>query len=215
MRSSYVLMCDVMRHKLTPALAALCLLSLWAPVASADIYAGLSAEGVPVFSDRPADGLLLLPETSDRPGVPMARHLSHPSSQAGMRRYARQVELAATEQGLDPALVHAVVQVESGYDALAVSPRGARGLMQLMPATASRLGVANSFDPAANLRGGTRYLRMLINAFDNDLPLALAAYNAGEGAVRRHAMRIPPYRETMMYVAAVMRRYQVLKELGA
>jgi len=208
-------MCNLMRHKFpasTLALAALCLLR--APAASADIYAGLSAEGVPVFSDRPADGLLLLPETSERSGVPMAHHLSHPSSQAGMQRYARQVELAATEQGLDPALVHAVVQVESGYDALAVSPRGARGLMQLMPATASRLGVADSFDPAANLRGGTRYLRMLINAFNNDLPLALAAYNAGEGAVRRHAMRIPPYRETMLYVAAVMRRYQALKELN-
>jgi soluble lytic murein transglycosylase-like protein len=202
-----------MRHKLpvsTTTLAALCLLLLWAPAASADIYAGLSAEGVPVFSDRPADGLLLLPETRDISGAPMAR----PTNQAGMRRYARQVELAATEQGLDPALVHAVVQVESGYDALAVSPRGARGLMQLMPATASRLGVADSFDPAANLRGGTRYLRMLIKAFDNDLPLALAAYNAGEGAVRRHAMRIPPYRETILYVAAVMRRYQALKELN-
>ncbi len=206
-------MCNLMRHKLpvsTTTLAALCLLLLWAPAASADIYAGLSAEGVPVFSDRPADGLLLLPETRDISGAPMAR----PTNQAGMRRYARQVELAATEQGLDPALVHAVVQVESGYDALAVSPRGARGLMQLMPATASRLGVADSFDPAANLRGGTRYLRMLIKAFDNDLPLALAAYNAGEGAVRRHAMRIPPYRETILYVAAVMRRYQALKELN-
>lgn len=193
------------------------LLVLWfaclAQPAQADIYAGYAADGVPVFSDRPAAGLQLFLETADLPDGSPARRVAPETARAGMLRHARLVELAAAEHGLDPELVHAVVQVESGYDARAVSPRGARGLMQLMPATASRLGVADSFDPAANLRGGTRYLRMLIDAFGNDLRLALAAYNAGEGAVRRHALRIPPYRETIAYVDAVMRRYRLLRGL--
>lgn len=127
-----------------------------------------------------------------------------------MRRHSQQIELAAAEQGLDPALLHAVVQVESGYNAQAVSPRGATGLMQLMPATARQLGIGDARDPAANLRGGARHLHRLMVSF-GDLPLALAAYNAGEAAVRRHGMRIPPYAETLVYVPAVLRRYEWLK----
>lgn len=127
-----------------------------------------------------------------------------------MRRHGQQIVRTATEEGLDPALLHAMVQVESGYNADAVSPKGATGLMQLMPATARHLGINDSRDPSANLRGGARHLRRLIASF-GDLSLALAAYNAGEAAVRRHGMRIPPYAETLAYVPAVLRRYEWLK----
>jgi hypothetical protein len=112
---------------------------------------------------------------------------------------------AARRHSLDPDLVQAVVAVESGFRPDAVSPKGAQGLMQLMPATARALGVMDSFDPASNLDGGTRYLRALIQRYDGDLKRALAAYNAGEGAVARHG-GVPPYPETMAYVRKVLQR---------
>ena len=113
----------------------------------------------------------------------------------------------AQRQGLDPALVLAVVSVESGFRPEAVSPKGARGLMQLMPATAAALGVSNAFDPAANLDGGTRHLGALMARYGGDLKKALAAYNAGAGAVDVHR-GVPPYPETRAYVAKVLDRYQ-------
>ncbi len=116
-------------------------------------------------------------------------------------------EAAARRHGLDPALVLAVVQVESGFRPDAVSPKGARGLMQLMPGTATRLGVEDSFDPEQNLDGGTRHLGDLIARYDGDVKRALAAYNAGEGAVERHR-GVPPYGETRAYVQSVLRRYR-------
>jgi hypothetical protein len=112
---------------------------------------------------------------------------------------------AARRHSLDPELVQAVVAVESGFRPAAVSPKGAQGLMQLMPATARSLGVRDSFDPVSNLDGGTRYLRGLIQRYDGDLKRALAAYNAGEGAVARHG-GVPPYPETMAYVRKVLQR---------
>ena len=116
-------------------------------------------------------------------------------------------EAAARRHGLDPALVLAVVQVESGFRPDAVSPKGARGLMQLMPGTATRLGVEDSFDPEQNLDGGTRHLGDLIARYNGDVKRALAAYNAGEGAVERHR-GVPPYGETRAYVRNVLRRYR-------
>ena len=116
-------------------------------------------------------------------------------------------EAAARRHGLDPALVLAVVQVESGFRPDAVSPKGARGLMQLMPGTATRLGVEDSFDPEQNLDGGTRHLGDLIARYNGDVKRALAAYNAGEGAVERHR-GVPPYGETRAYVQSVLRRYR-------
>src|SRR5262245_49205336 len=113
----------------------------------------------------------------------------------------------AQRQGLDPALVLAVVAVESGFRPEAVSPKGARGLMQLMPATAAALGVSNAFDPAANLDGGARHLGALMVRYGGDLKKALAAYNAGAGAVDVHR-GVPPYPETRDYVAKVLDRYQ-------
>ena len=124
------------------------------------------------------------------------------------RPYSRQIALAARESGLDPELVHAVIAVESAYQPAAVSPKGAVGLMQVLPETAQAHGVRNLTDVAANLRAGTRHLSSLMERFDNRLELALAAYNAGEGAVRRHNNNIPPYPETRHYVPAVVSRYR-------
>jgi soluble lytic murein transglycosylase-like protein len=120
---------------------------------------------------------------------------------------AQMVEAAARRHGLDPELVRAVVAVESGFRPDAVSPKGAQGLMQLMPATARALGVTDPFDPAANIDGGTRYLRILVTRYGGDLRRALAAYNAGEGAVARHG-GVPPYPETLAYVRRVLQRAQ-------
>jgi soluble lytic murein transglycosylase-like protein len=114
---------------------------------------------------------------------------------------------AARRHGLDPDLVVAVVSVESGFRPQAVSPKGAQGLMQLMPRTASSLGVADAFDPAQNLDGGTRHLGQLLTLYGGDLARALAAYNAGEGAVDRHG-GVPPYRETRAYVKKVLEQYR-------
>lgn len=114
---------------------------------------------------------------------------------------------AARRHGLDPALVLAVVQVESGFRTEAVSPKGARGLMQLMPATAAGLGVTDAFDAHQNLDGGARHLAGLLARYDGDLRKALAAYNAGEGAVARHR-GVPPYSETRAYVRSVLGRYK-------
>jgi len=119
---------------------------------------------------------------------------------------AELVERVAREEGVDEALVRAVVQVESGGNPNAVSPRGAMGLMQLMPRTAEAMGVSNPFDPEQNLRGGARLLRGFLNEF-GDVRLALAAYNAGGPAVRQYG-GIPPYAETQKFVQRVMQLWQ-------
>ena len=105
-------------------------------------------------------------------------------------------------------LLHAIIAVESAYDARAVSSKGAQGLMQLMPATAQRFGVLDPFDPHENVRAGARYLKALMAQFNGDLKLTLAAYNAGESAVVRYGNRVPPFAETQKYVPKVMARLQ-------
>lgn len=117
---------------------------------------------------------------------------------------------AANRHGVDPDLVHSVIKAESNYNPMAVSTAGARGLMQLMPATARQLGVHNAFNPKDNIEGGVKYLRYLQDKF-HDPALALAAYNAGEGAVARYNNNIPPYRETQDYVVKVARNYRAAK----
>lgn len=123
------------------------------------------------------------------------------------RRYDNEIDVAAKAAGIEPRLLRAVVTVESGQDARAVSPKGAMGLSQLMPATAKRYGVADPFDPAQNLQGGARYLRDLLKMFNGRLDLTLAGYNAGEGSVIKAGHRIPNFAETADYVPKVMAMY--------
>jgi hypothetical protein len=123
------------------------------------------------------------------------------------------IEEVSRQQGVDPLLVHAVIQVESGYNRFAISPKGAEGLMQLIPSTAKEMGVRNSFDTRENIEGGVKYLRGLMERFP-DLAHALAAYNAGPGAVARW-QGIPPYAETRAYVSKVGERYGDLRRCGA
>ena len=120
--------------------------------------------------------------------------------------YGGEIERAARRHRIDALLVAAIVEAESAFNPAAVSPSGALGLMQLMPETAHELGAANMVDPAQNVEAGARYLGHLLRRFDGDLPLALAAYNAGPAAVVRYG-GIPPYRETVRYVERVLRRY--------
>ena len=117
------------------------------------------------------------------------------------------VEKTARKYDVDPLLVHSVIEVESNYNPYALSPKGAQGLMQLMPGTARRFGVRNTFDAKDNIEGGVKYLRFLTSLFPNDTRLAVAAYNAGEGAVWKYNNNIPPYRETEQYVYKVGQRY--------
>lgn len=134
-----------------------------------------------------------------------------PAEADTVARFGQHIEKSAAAAGLDPRLVLAVVMEESGGNPSARSPVGARGLMQLMPGTARQLGVHNALDPAANLTGGSRYLSEQLERFDGRLDLALAAYNAGPGAVDRAGGRVPAFRETRGYVQRVMARYERLK----
>lgn len=131
----------------------------------------------------------------------------------GERPYEAVIKKVARQFGVEAALLHAVISVESGYNARALSKQGAAGLMQLMPETARRFGVADVFDPVDNVRAGAQYLTYLLKLFDNDVHLALAAYNAGEGAVLKHGRQIPPYSETTAYVPKVVDFYNKLQSL--
>ncbi|MHB8797105.1 MAG: lytic transglycosylase domain-containing protein [Thermoanaerobaculia bacterium] len=149
---------------------------------------------------------LALVEEPAAPAEKLSRSVRQPSGRphSAPAEWARLVEDAAKTHRLDPALVAAVIHVESRWKPRAVSRKGARGLMQLMPATARRLGVSRSFDPVQNVGGGARYLSLLAKRFgENEVEKILAAYNAGEGAVESYG-GIPPYRETRAYVRKVL-----------
>ncbi|PYS97625.1 MAG: transglycosylase, partial [Acidobacteria bacterium] len=119
---------------------------------------------------------------------------------------------SAARNGVDPLLLYSIMHRESSFKRMAVSPKGARGLMQLMPGTAARFGVANIFDPRQNIEGGARYVRFLLDTFDGDVRLALAGYNAGEGAVMKYGNRVPPYSETQEYVRRISERYELMRD---
>lgn len=133
----------------------------------------------------------------------------------GNPKYDEMVAQSAARHGVDPNLIVAVMRQESGFNLRARSYKGASGLMQLMPATAQRFGVANIFDPAQNIDGGTKYLRFLLDSFNGDVNLALAGYNAGENAVVNSGYRIPRYRETQNYVRSISARYDRVKNQPA
>lgn len=136
--------------------------------------------------------------------------IDRPSRSVSRRRssYEHVVQANARRFGISPALLHAVIRAESAYNPSAVSPAGAQGIMQLMPDTAARYGVSDSFDPVENIRGGAAYLRDLLDMFDHNLQLAVAGYNAGEGAVMKYGRSIPPYAETQTYVRKVLQYYR-------
>ncbi|MGD9772772.1 lytic transglycosylase domain-containing protein [Diaphorobacter sp.] len=217
------------------------MLLLLQQIAYADLWAFVDARGVTHFAAEQLDERyalffrgndfdsardMALPQPA-QPGLraPMssasgARLLAFFEVSPGYKIARQHLRAASVRHGVDYELLQAVIATESGFDAQAVSPRGAVGLMQLMPATASRFGVAGDArltleqkltDPAINVAAGTRYLRYLMDLFEGRLDLALAAYNAGEGAVQRAGNRIPAYRETRNYVQSVMGLYALLK----
>lgn len=154
---------------------------------------------------------LLLTNIPDRAGAALVACGPSPAPGAppqAARSWREHVAEAARELRLDQALIEAMIAVESGHSPVAVSAKGAVGLMQLMPETARRFGALDATDPAQNIRAGARYLRYLLDIFKGNLELALAAYNAGEGNVLRHGTRVPPFPETIDYVRKVRARYQ-------
>jgi len=179
--------------------------------ALADIYAYTADDGSVSLSNVPTDERYSVLIAAPQPAVAAAPAAAMPKARSGLARkagYDQVVDEVSRTYGLESALLHAVISVESRYNAKAVSRKGAAGLMQLMPQTAKRYGVADAFDPVQNLNGGARYLRDLLRLFNNNTSLALAAYNAGEQAVMKHGNRIPPYRETLNYVPKVLDFYQ-------
>lgn len=169
---------------------------------------GLQWYVVPADADPPAQA-----EVSVQP-VPVVAEKPVAALASSSRPYQGMIEDVARQYALDPLLIHAVVQAESAYRPSVVSNKGAVGLMQLLPATAARFGQTALGDPRANLQAGAAYLDWLMGRFGGRLDLALAAYNAGEGAVARYGNAIPPYAETQAYVRKVMAHYAGLKGGG-
>ena len=169
--------------------------------AVAQIYVSRDAAGTIVLSDQPLAGAVSTYAVRNATNVRTTRGVA--ADVEGI--YDEVIESAAATHGVRPELVRAVIQVESGFNPRARSHVGAMGLMQLMPATAAELGVDNPWDPVQNINGGVAYLGSLIREFGDEV-LALAAYNAGPGAVNRYGQRVPPYRETQDYVQKIARK---------
>jgi soluble lytic murein transglycosylase-like protein len=191
--------------------------------ARADIYSYTDDRGVTHFTNVPQldkrfklvyKDSLSEPQTATTTkvkgvtGLQANRYSAWKPSKEDMARYALMIDVNARNNGLDPALVHAVIKAESAYNPNAVSPKGASGLMQLMPDTAKRFGVTSIFDPQQNIQGGTRYLAELLRMFNNNLELAVAGYNAGEGSVIKAGNKVPNFNETLAYVPKVMGFYR-------
>jgi soluble lytic murein transglycosylase-like protein len=195
--------------KLTFLAAAL--LTASSVAAHSQIYTYVDADGVRHFTDVPDDNRYRLLHLSVRDRTASGdRYDAMLLARAG--QYDSIIEKAAIAASVEPNLLRAVIVVESGFNSHAVSKRGAVGLMQLMPATATRFGVSNIYDPRENVHAGARYLKFLIDRFGQDVKLALAAYNAGEEAVDRNGGQIPPFSETMAYVPRVLKIYRMLRE---
>jgi len=192
------------RKNLILVFAALALVGASASPARAQIYLWKDPGGNEVFSNiqKPPSGV-----ASKTYAVPTAENTSIRTTNyvlpSKSQYYDDLIAEHAQMNGLRPDLVRAVVQVESGFNPFAQSPKGAKGLMQLMPATMVQFGVRNPYNPVENIRAGTAYLRQLLERYDNNEQLALAAYNAGPKAVDRYGEKVPPYRETQNYVKKI------------
>ena len=194
---------EVPQISVFPVAALAVVLTLVPAVAGAQIYAWRDASGTLVLSDRELNAPTKIYEVPGAPSYRTTTATTADGRPAAAPRFDDIVVAHAQRHALRPELVRAVIHVESGYNPAATSPKGAMGLMQLMPATARELGVRNPYDPEENIRGGTAYLRQLLDRYEGNEQLALAAYNAGSGAVDRYGRSVPPYRETRDYVKKV------------
>ena len=187
--------------------AVLCLSPLYATSTFADIYKFIDDDGVTHLTNIPTESnrnyILLIKEKRVIMKV-----------KGDVAQYDDIIRKASEKYDVDYALIKAVIKAQSNFNHRAVSPVGAQGLMQLMPKTASSLNVQDSFHPENNINGGVRYLRYLLRLFNGNLSLALAAYNAGEGAVARYNNRIPPYPETQTYVQRVLQYLEQYRNLS-
>ncbi|MBF8273376.1 MAG: Lytic transglycosylase, catalytic [Magnetococcales bacterium] len=205
------------------------ILLCFSAIVHADIYTYVDARGVVHLTDRPTDPryqLLMRTQPMQQPEkrkVNTGNSLGYGYGGSGygnsygslfdswggsVEPYVGIIREASKRTGVNDALLKAVIRAESAFNPLAVSRKGAVGLMQLMPETAKRYGVKNRLDPHANVHAGARFLKDLLYQFDNDLTLSLAAYNAGEGAVRKYGNTVPPYPETQRYVDKVLQFYK-------
>jgi soluble lytic murein transglycosylase-like protein len=185
--------------------------AIWPSISHADIFKYVDAHGNVFYTDKAKNKkykLILSGKKKHKKKLSRAAWLKIVKQRR--KKVEPIIARVAKQHNLDPKLLHAIIRAESAYNHLAVSHAGAVGLMQLMPATARRFGVTDRRDPAQSIQGGARYLKTLLAEFDTQ-DLAVAAYNAGEGAVRKYGNRIPPYKETRTYVKRVMANYQ--KEL--
>jgi soluble lytic murein transglycosylase-like protein len=203
-----------MRRKITLACAFTVIMCAPVLPARADIYQYVDENGVLHFTNVSGSGknhkrvAAETENTRETAARPSSRSVApSPASPASIpSAYLDIINSACDRHGVDPSLVHAIVKVESDFDAYAVSRRGAMGLMQLMPQTAVDMNIKNSFNPTENIDGGVKYLRYLIDRYEGNLSLALAAYNSGETAVKRWGT-VPPFKETQNYVKRILQIY--------
>ena len=197
---------EFFRNNFTGIISLLALLLFMNPLSShADIYKYVDKKGTIHLTNVPIN-----PQV-DYVLVYREKRILFNIKANDVAKYDQIINRTAEKYNVDPALVKAVIKTESNFNHRAVSPKGARGLMQLMPSTAYALQVPDSFQPDNNIEGGVKYLRYLMELFRNDLSLALAAYNAGENAVIKHH-GIPPYRETQNYVQRVLSQYHQYRQ---
>jgi soluble lytic murein transglycosylase-like protein len=192
-------------------IACACLFCTFKNVSGADIYRSTRSDGSVFYASQAYDSSYTLYFRDSNESQPFTDGLRTGAKKWDAASTTRQglnllIQQLAEKHTIDASLIHAIIETESNFNPSAQSRKGAFGLMQLMPATAARYGVRDPADPAQNIEGGIRYLKDLLLAHNGNLALALAAYNAGEGTIAKHGRRIPPYKETLLYVPAVLSR---------